>query len=451
MREVRLDAVIQTESRAEENINNNNNNNSDNNNNHPVIDRIRRSANFPLKILTFFFRNFEYFCSEAAMMAAMLATPPAPYDFDSMQPCFFLGGDDEDVFPSQLLPGPGEDIWKKFELLPTPPMSPSRTPPRSDLPLSAADHLAALSDLLDEELRPSAALQSFIIQDCMWSSSFAAAAKLERAVTERLECLRARQNPTGTSGLAAGSGAREETGYLQDLQGAAAACIDPSEVLPFTPTGQNQNLNLNQDLNHDSGVAMEVGSELSLETPPLSSSSESEEEEEDGEEEEIDVVTVDRRRTSHRSPLVLKRSLISIQQHNYAAPQPAGKRPKPTESPAMSPLATAKQRSGGRRCWSPRSDDEDEDRRRTHNVLERQRRSELRLSLLALREQVPALAANPKAAKVSVLQGATAFIREAQADERRLLKKKDELTKRSRELQRRLERLRTLHSPLNDV
>ncbi|XP_007578126.1 PREDICTED: transcriptional regulator Myc-B-like [Poecilia mexicana] len=382
------------------------------------------------------------------MMAVMLATPPALYDFDSMQPCFFLGGDDEDVFPSQLQPGPGEDIWKKFELLPTPPMSPSRTPPRSDPPLSAADHLEALSDLLDEELRPSAALQSFIIQDCMWSSSFAAAAKLERAVSERLECLRARQNPTGTSGLAAGSDAREETGYLQDLQSVAVACIDPSEVLPFTPTGQNQEQNQNQDLNqaHNNRVAMEVGSELSLETPPLSSSSESEEEEEDGEEEEIDVVTVDRRRTSHRSPLVLKRSLINIQQHNYAAPQPAGKRPKLTESPAMSPLATAaKQRCGGRRCWSPRSDDEDEDRRRTHNVLERQRRSELRLSLLALREQIPALAANPKAAKVAILQGATAFIQEARADERRLLKKKDELTKRSRELQRRLERLRTLH------
>ncbi|XP_027876082.1 transcriptional regulator Myc-like isoform X1 [Xiphophorus couchianus] len=371
------------------------------------------------------------------MMAVMLATPPAPYDFDSMQPCFFLGGDDEDVFPSQLLPGPGEDIWKKFELLPTPPMSPSRTPPRLDPPLSAADHLEALSDLLDEELRPSAALQSFIIQDCMWSSSFAAAAKLERVVSERLACLRTRQNPTDTSGLAAGSDARDETEYLQ---GVAAACIDPSEVLPFTLTGQNQNQT------HDNRVAMEVESELSLETPPLSSSSESEEEEEDGEEEEIDVVTVDRRRTSHQSPLVLKRSLIDIQQHNYAAPQPAGKRPRSTESTAMSPLATAaRQRCGGRRCWSPRSDSEDEDRRRTHNVLERQRRSELRLSLLALREQIPALAANHKAAKVAILQGATAFIREARADERRLLKKKDELTKRSRELQRRLERLRTLH------
>ncbi|XP_054877792.1 LOW QUALITY PROTEIN: transcriptional regulator Myc-B-like [Poeciliopsis prolifica] len=379
------------------------------------------------------------------MMAVMLATPPSPYDFDSSQPCFFLGGDDEDVFPSQLLPGPGEDIWKKFELLPTPPTSPSRTPPRSDPPLSAADQLEALSDLLDEELHPSTALQSFIIQDCMWSSSFAAAVKLERAVSERLARLRARQNTTGTRGLEAGGS--DETGYLQDLQGVAATCINPSEVLPFTVTGQNQNQN-NQDLNqnqnnqdlnqnHFNGVAMEVGSELSLETPPFSSSSESEEEEDDGEEEEIDVVTVDRRRTSHRSPLVLKRALVNIQQHNYAAPQPAGKRPRPTESPAVS----AAGRGAGRRCWSPRSDDEDEDRRRTHNVLERQRRSELRLSLLALREQIPALAANHKAAKVAVLQGATAFIREARADERRLLKKKDELTKRSRELQRRLERL----------
>ncbi|KAM4728568.1 transcriptional regulator Myc-B-like [Anableps anableps] len=371
-------------------------------------------------------------------MMAPMATPRTTYDYDSVQPCFFLV-EDEDFYPphhSQLLPGPGEDIWKKFELLPTPPLSPSRSPPQSDPPLSAADHLEAVSELLDDELHPSTAfLQSFIIQDCMWSSSFAAATKLEQVVSERLASLRARQNPSGTSSLAAGgSDPQVETGYLQDLQdlqAAASTCIDPSEVLPFSPTDQNQNLG--------DAAAMEVGSELSLETPPLSSSSESEEEEEDGEEEEVDVVTVDRQRTSRPSPLVLKRPHLNIHQHNYAAPQPTGKRTKLAEP------AAAKRSSGGRRCWSPRSDGEDEDRRRTHNVLERQRRNELRISFLALREQIPALAANHKAAKVVILRRATEFIREVRADERRLLKKKDELTKRSRELRQRLEQLRTSH------
>lgn len=70
MRDVRLDAVIHTESGAEENISSENNNN----NNNPVIDpdpSIRFSANFPLKILTFFFRNFEDFCSEVSSSARL--------------------------------------------------------------------------------------------------------------------------------------------------------------------------------------------------------------------------------------------------------------------------------------------------------------------------------------------------------------------------------------------
>ncbi|XP_047223756.1 transcriptional regulator Myc-B-like [Girardinichthys multiradiatus] len=378
-------------------------------------------------------------------MAPMLATPSTDYDYDTIQPCFFLSGEEEDFYPpphSQLLPGPGEDIWKKFELLPTPPLSPSRTPPQSDHSLSAADHLEAVSELLDEDSNPSAAfLQSFIIQDCMWSSSFGAATKLEKVVSERLASLRARRDSSDTCSLT-GGGSDPQVGrcqvnaeYLQDLQAAASECIDPSVVFMYSPASEKQS--------EEDGATMEAGSELSLETPPLSSSdSESEEEEEDGEEEEIDVVTVDRQRTSRRSdalPLVLKRSHINIQQHNYAAPQPAEKRLKVAESPA-----TAKQ-SGGRRCWSPRSDGEDEDRRRTHNVLERQRRNELRISFLALRDQIPAVANNDKAAKVVILKRATEFIREVGEDERRLLRKKDELTKRSRELKRRLEQLRTLH------
>lgn len=145
------------------------------------------------------------------------------------------------------------------------------------------------------------------------------------------------------------------------------------------------------------------------------------------------MVTVDRR--------VLKRSHISIHQHNYAALQPAGKRVK-----AESACPAPRQQDGQRRrcCWSPRSDGEDEDRRRTHNVLERQRRTELRMSFLALRDEIPALANNQKAAKVAILKRATEFIREVGAEERRLLTRKDELTKRSRELRRRLEQLRTV-------
>lgn len=161
-------------------------------------------------------------------------------------------------------------------------------------------------------------------------------------------------------------------------------------------------------------------------------------------------MTVDRRKVSRRSaasPLVLKRSHITIHQHNYAAQQPSAPHEQPAIKRVKSEMSCAMLRqSGGRRCWSPRSDSEDsEDRRRTHNVLERQRRNELKMSFLTLRDEIPAVANNDKAAKVVILKKATEFIMELREDERRLLTMKDELRKRSRELRHRLERLRTLH------
>lgn len=187
------------------------------------------------------------------------------YDYDTVQPYFLLDGEEEDFYlppRSQLLPGPGEDIWKKFELLPTPPLSPSRRPSLSDVPLSAAEHLAAVSDLLDEDCNPSAAfLQSFIIQDCMWSSSFAAATKLEKVVSERLASLRARRDSNRAAEEQVSS-CQVTTGYLQDLHPEASDCIDPSVVFPYaTPSEESAD-----------GAAMEATSELCLDSPPLSSS-----------------------------------------------------------------------------------------------------------------------------------------------------------------------------------
>lgn len=368
-------------------------------------------------------------------MPPVLNSTNYDYDYDVVQPYFFLNGEEEDFYPpprSQLLPAPSEDIWKKFELLPTPPLSPSRRPS-----LSAADHLEAVSDLLDDDHSSSAAfLQSFIIQDCMWSSSFAAATELEKVVSERLASLRARRDSCNTKTITDRTadeqvgGSQVSAGYLQDFHTSVTDCIDPSVVF----LGEKQ---------MDDGVAMEVGSELRLDSPPPSSSdSESEEEDDDDdeEEEEIDVVTVDRRkssRRSHTSPLVLKRSHVNIHQHNYAAQQPPEKRVKAESSSA------APRQSGGRRCWSPKSEGEDNDKRRTHNVLERQRRNELKMSFMVLRDEVPAVANNEKAAKVVILKKAAEFIMEVREQERKLLAKKDELRKRSRELKQRLQQLRT--------
>lgn len=202
--------------------------------------------------------------SQAAVMPPVLNSTNYDYDYDVVQPYFFLNGEEEDFYPpprSQLLPAPSEDIWKKFELLPTPPLSPSRRPS-----LSAADHLEAVSDLLDDDHSSSAAfLQSFIIQDCMWSSSFAAATELEKVVSERLASLRARRDSCNTKTITDRTaneqvgGSQVSAGYLQDFHTSVTDCIDPSVVF----LGEKQ---------MDDGVAMEVGSELRLDSPPPSSS-----------------------------------------------------------------------------------------------------------------------------------------------------------------------------------
>lgn len=183
-------------------------------------------------------------------------------------------------------------------------------------------------------------------------------------------------------------------------------------------------------------------------------------EEEQEDEEEIDVVSVEKRQPSAKrsesgspssrshskpphSPLVLKRCHVSTHQHNYAAPPstrkdyPAAKRAKLDSGRVL------KQISNNRKCASPRSSDtEENDKRRTHNVLERQRRNELKRSFFALRDQIPELENNEKAPKVVILKKATAYILAIQAEEQKLLSEKDFLRKRREQLKHKLEQLR---------
>lgn len=195
-----------------------------------------------------------------------------------------------------------------------------------------------------------------------------------------------------------------------------------------------------------------------------------EDEDQEEEEEEIDVVTVEKRQavkrcdpspseTRHPSPLVLKRCHVSTHQHNYAAhpsmrhEQPAVKKLKLESSSGGSGgggggggghghSRVLKQISSNRKCSSPRtSDTEDYDKRRTHNVLERQRRNELKLSFFALRDEIPEVANNEKAAKVVILKKATECIYNMQSDEQTLLSLKEQLRRKSELLKQRLAQL----------
>lgn len=392
-----------------------------------------------------------------------MASKNYDYDYDLVQPYFFC--DEEENFyhsqQSQLQPpAPSEDIWKKFELLPTPPLSPSRRPSLSGLLPSRADQLEMVTEFLGDDVvnqsficdadYSQSFLKSIIIQDCMWSS-FSAAAKLEKVVSERLATLQARRESGHAGETSPGAVTNPNASYLQDLNTSASECIDPSVVFPY-PLAENP---------QPTETTPVSASASPLDTPPnsgssSSSDSESEEDDEDEEEEEIDVVTVEKRKSvrrsdsgvsgsaQHLSPLVLKRCHVNIHQHNYAAdPSMRSEQPGVKRIRLESSGRVLKQISNNRKCSSPRTSDcEDNDKRRTHNVLERQRRNELKLSFFALRDEIPDVANNEKAAKVVILKKATECIFSMQTDEQKLLSLKEQLKRKSEQLKHRLEQLR---------
>lgn len=175
-------------------------------------------------------------------------------EFDSLQPCFYPDEDDFYFCCPDSAP-PGEDIWKKFELLPTPPLSPSRaalpgepaaasSPPDADpLGFGLGDPLDWASELLflpeddiwgasdDGNLFGSALdtnPDSIIIQDCMWSG-FSAREKLERAVTEKL----GKAISTSAAASAAAAAVRSVKAPEVVSRSSVSECVDPAVVFPF--------------------------------------------------------------------------------------------------------------------------------------------------------------------------------------------------------------------------
>lgn len=377
-------------------------------------------------------------------------------DYDWLQPYFYYDLEEENFYPQRQgceLPAPSEDIWKKFELLPTPPLSPSRRGGcGAGLAPSDADQLELVSELLGGE---AAVSQSFIcapdddafakdivLQDCMWSG-VSAAAKLQKVVTEKLASVQAarRQERARDPGPSPPPQPQAPT----DLHD----CIDPSVVFPY-PLGDK------------TPRVLEDPILLGRDTPPgtSSDSEEEEQEEEEEEEEEIDVVTVEKRQPATKksesssvssggqskpphSPLVLKRCHVPIHQHNYAASPSTRVECSSAKRLKLDSGRVLKQISNNRKCSSPRtSDSEENDKRRTHNVLERQRRNELKLSFFALRDQIPEVANNEKAPKVVILKKATEYVLSIQSEEHRLIAEKEQLRRRREQLKSKLQQYR---------
>ncbi|XP_069881081.1 N-myc proto-oncogene protein [Dipodomys merriami] len=466
----------------------------------------------------------------ASAMPGMICKNP-DLEFDSLQPCFYPDEDDFYFGVPDSTP-PGEDIWKKFELLPTPPLSPSRAfPEPSPEPSNWANEMMMLSEVdlwgssAEEDAFGLGGLGGLtpnpvILQDCMWSG-FSAREKLERAVSEKLQ--HGRGTPAGAAAAAPGApgapgvpgtaapspagrahggpaaAGRAGAALPAELAHPAAECVDPAVVFPFPVTKREPPPAPAAPAGApaaSSAVAGAAPAPAPVAAPPrpggrpasagdhkaLSTSgedtlsdSDDEDDEEEDEEEEIDVVTVEKRRSSSNSnkalttftitvrpknaavglgrvqssELILKRCVPIHQQHNYAAPSPyvesedapPQKKIKSEVSPRplKNVVPTTKAKS-----LSPRnSDSEDSERRRNHNILERQRRNDLRSSFLTLRDHVPELVKNEKAAKVVILKKATEYVRALQAEEQQLLLEKEKLQARQQQLLKKIEHART--------
>ncbi|XP_045565536.1 protein L-Myc-1b [Salmo salar] len=282
-------------------------------------------------------------------------------EYDRYQHYFYDDHDpDEDFFKSTA---PSEDIWKKFELVPTPPMSPIRTLEGAAgfgmVCPSLGDKLEWVSQFLGQDddqdvpCKLSSAdealgnLSSIIIQDCMWSS-FSAGKQLEKVVGERhASCPGSGLTKPAPQQVGAGintPGRAQCVTMPMDTavpvhSSLATDCVDPAAVLTFPLTG---------------GPFKKPTVSSGSESPTDSSDDESsDDDDEEEDEEEIDVVTVEHKQyksrrlanggLNGRTPVTImvgadpvdpcmKHFHISIhqQQHNYAAPSPdTHKHPEP--------------------------------------------------------------------------------------------------------------------------
>ncbi|XP_074161348.1 protein L-Myc [Sminthopsis crassicaudata] len=378
----------------------------------------------------------------------------AEMDFDSYQHYFYDCDYEEDFYRSTA---PSEDIWKKFELVPSPPMSPpwgSGSSPGACCSSAAngpPEPWPGGCGVDEAEGRGySKALArnyaSIIRSDCMWSG-FSARERLEKVMNDKLSA-------------AAVAAATPKGNPAKPTASADPGCghpgpegVDPTAGFPCAP-GEPK--------------------------PQAFSGSESQS---DSEGEEIDVVTVERRQSlSVRKPVTItvradpldpcmKHFHISIhqQQHNYAARFPPDNCPQ-EETPEKEakeeegeeeeeeeeeeeqeeveelvgppgPASPPSSEMGPSQARPVSSDTEDVTKRKNHNFLERKRRNDLRSRFLALRDQVPALGSCTKTPKVVILSKALEYLQTLVSAEKTMALEKRHLRARQQQLQRRLAQL----------
>ena len=179
-------------------------------------------------------------------------------EFEEFNPCFFENSTEEQFYDA---PAPSEDIWKKFELLPTPPRSPKHEPFYQSLNVpSTLEKLQLVSDILDDPMSKTVVfppeectfqikckdtccnlnINSKLIQDCMWSG----------------------HNIFGTTNRESTQTTRS-TNLSSNIDiNAPTECVDPTAVFPYPVNGlttrvhrEQPSRSLGTDTPSDSGLS----------------------------------------------------------------------------------------------------------------------------------------------------------------------------------------------------
>ncbi|KAG7249244.1 hypothetical protein CRUP_033235, partial [Coryphaenoides rupestris] len=222
-------------------------------------------------------------------------------EFDCFQSYFFEDFDTEEDFYKST--APSEDIWKKFELLPTPPMSPTHrtlhggggggvTHVSPGDQLNWLDLVLGQDDEYEGQFMPDTEelfgnLSSIIIQDCMWSG-FSASKQLDKVNNERLSAIQTHRGPPPAAHVSGrASKAQCAAPDASPLAPALAThCVDPAAVLTIPANNCRK---------------------------PASSGSESRSDSsDDDDEEEIDVVTVESKQNRGRLARTQKAETITV-------------------------------------------------------------------------------------------------------------------------------------------
>uniref|UniRef100_A0A8C4NJ17 MYCN proto-oncogene, bHLH transcription factor n=1 Tax=Eptatretus burgeri TaxID=7764 RepID=A0A8C4NJ17_EPTBU len=314
----------------------------------------------------------------------------------------------------------GEDIWEKFELLPTPPSSPEDVSlpemqgTMLELTLHGNQHeesyeglwgmwSAARTHWEHEEME-----LPVVLRDCMWSGCSCET----RSVTERCASFMGKgwvPHAPCIPPVEQMACTRRPATTLTPLQTVSDIGIAKLDSPWSTSEGET-----GEDTDGDSDKNDTEDDYDDCEDDDDDTEDDDDDETDDGTEddnEEIDVVTVRTRRLARppRSLHVLRAGPVHLL-HSYAAPARRCLSPHTDTRCELSMDADS---------WDPR----DSGRRRAHNVLERRRRHDLKRSFAALRESVPEL--DERAARATILQRATELARSLAMREQHLTSEKE--------------------------